>query len=141
MNPLSRHRLYFGLVLATGAVVGAAEVGREPSPNVPLARPRLTDTLRAKADDIAREGAPAGGAIVLDRVIVRDRRHLPAGPPKDQPVEGRFSPAQGGYLFKNEGAKFTTEVGLWRHIDLIDERSEALKQSTRIRMGLVRISW
>ncbi len=71
----------------------------------------------------------------MDKVIVKESR-LPSGPPKEQQTEGKFSITQGGYLSKNKGEKFTTEVGLWRHIDIIEGPSVE-----KLRMGILRISW
>ena len=105
----------------------------------PLPRPRLTETLRAKAEAISQEGQ-SSGTVTMDKVVVKEAR-LPTGPPKEEQTEGRFSITEGGYLLKNRGEKFSTEVGLWRHIDIMEEPTVELRQSTRIRMGFLKVSW
>src|SRR5687767_9117721 len=106
----------------------AAEV-----PTAPLPRPRLTDALRAK---VASEhfGSAEGSALKMEKVIVREKR-VPSGPPKEEQREGPFSITQGGYVLKNRGERFFTELGLWRHIDIIEDPRDQLRQSDRIRMG------
>ena len=54
----------------------------------------------------------------MDKVIVREAR-VPSSPPKEQERKGQFSITEGGYLLKNHGERFSTEVGLWRHIDIL----------------------
>ena len=56
-------------------------------------------------------------------------------------MEGKFSITQGGYILKNDGATFSTEVGLWRHISVLPKLDEARDENLRIRMGLLRVSW
>ena len=123
---------------ASAVSIVAAEdraVGSQP----PKPRPRITETLRVKADDIARE-ADTDRSIAMDKVVVRDSR-LPSGPPKEQPREGRFAITDGGYVLKSRGDKFTTQIGLWRHVDIMEDKVEQLKQSERIKMDVLRISW
>ena len=76
----------------------------------------------------------------MEKVIVRGSR-LPSGPPKDVQREGPFSLTQGGYVLKDRGERFSTEIGLWRHIDIIEDERDQLRQTDRIRMGILRISW
>jgi hypothetical protein len=76
----------------------------------------------------------------MDKVIVREER-LPIGPSKEPQTVGEFSATQGGYLLKKEGAKFTTEVGLWRHISVVPQWDERRDGNVRIRMGVLRVSW
>jgi hypothetical protein len=99
----------------------------------------LTEALRAKAESERQSGAE-GTAVKMENVIVQESR-LPSGPPKDEKIEGPFSITQGGYVLKNRGKRFSTEIGLWRHIDIIEDPRDALRQSDRIRMGFLRISW
>lgn len=124
------------LMSAALAVEGADE---SSVPSAPMARPRLTETLRAKAEVISQE-AHSSGTVTMDKVVVKESR-LSLGPPKEEQREGRFSITEGGYLLKNRGEKFSTEVGLWRHIDIIEEPTVQLRQSTRIRMGFLKVSW
>lgn len=106
---------------------------------MPQPRPRLTDALRAQAERPAP--APQNAAVVtIDRVVVRESP-LPRGPSKTEPVNEHFSLTQGGYLLKNRGKSFSTEVGLWRHVDIMEDPAVALRQSPRIRMGILRFSW
>ena len=116
-----------------------ADEGRLISSQAPKPRPRITESLRLKADEIAQE-VEASRSVTMDKVVVREFR-LPSGPTKEQQREGRFSIAEGGYVLKSRGDKFTTQVGLWRHVDVIEDKVEQLKQSTRIKMDLLRISW
>lgn len=104
-----------------------------------MPRPRLTEALRARVEAEARKSG-ARPAVSLDRFIVRETP-LPAGPPKEQEREGPFSITQGGYVLKKEGERFSTEVGLWRHIDIMEEPTDTLRQSMRIRMSILRFSW
>lgn len=129
-----------GLLVCAGTVPNsvAAEAATD-SRSLPSPRPRLTEALRAKAEVSSRDGAK-DSAVKMDRVIVREIP-LPAGPPKDVQREGPFSITQGGHLLKNRGERFSTEIGLWRHIDLIEDQRDQLRQSDRIRMGVLRISW
>ena len=139
MNALSCRWLVFAALVAALRVSVVAAEERPSDAQAPMPRPRLTDTLRVKADDLDRE-VEANRVVSMDKVIIRARR-LPSGPPKEQQTEGKFSIAQGGYVLKNDGAKFSTEVGLWRHIAIVEDRTEALQQGTGIRMGFLRISW
>jgi hypothetical protein len=104
----------------------------------PMPRPRLTEALRAKVENESR--GEAKPVVNLERFIVREAP-LPSGPPKEEQREGPFSMTQGGYLLKNRGERFSTELGLWRHIDIMEEPTEALRQGVRIRMGFLRVSW
>jgi hypothetical protein len=99
----------------------------------------LTEALRAKAES-ERQISAEGTAVKMEKVIVQESR-LPSGPPRDEKIEGPFSITQGGYVLKNRGERFSTDIGLWRHIDLIEDPRDALRQSDRIRMGFLRISW
>ena len=81
-----------------------------------------------------------GAVIKMDKVIVREFP-VPNGPPKEQEREGPFSITQGGYVIKKRGERFSTEIGLWRHIDIIEDPRDQLRQSDRIRMGMLRFSW
>ncbi|MBL9212420.1 MAG: hypothetical protein JNL92_18305 [Opitutaceae bacterium] len=126
--------LLLSVSLALGSAADAPALLEAPQP-----RPRLTETLRAKAEEAARASASAG-AVAMDKVVVRESR-LPAGPPKEEQRDGEFSITQGGYILKRKGDKFSTEVGLWRHLDIMEDRAQADRQSTRIRMGFLRVSW
>jgi hypothetical protein len=99
----------------------------------------LTEALRAKAES-ERENEAKGTAVKMEKVIVREAR-LPSGPPKDVQREGPFSVTHGGYVLKERGERFSTEIGLWRHIDIIEDERDQLRQTDRIRMGVLRISW
>ena len=81
-----------------------------------------------------------GAVIKMEKVIVREAP-VPNGPAKEQEREGPFSITQGGYVMKNRGERFSTEIGLWRHIDIIEDPRDQLRQSDRIRMGVLRVSW
>lgn len=126
--------LALGMFLPPSAVVAADADRKSPMP-----RPRLTEALRAQAGATERSTA-ASSLVTMDKVVVRGSR-LPSGPPKETPRDGKFSLTQGGYVLKERGKTFSTEVGLWRHIDLMESPTEALQQSSRIRMGLLRFSW
>jgi hypothetical protein len=95
--------------------------------------------LRAKAEREPRDEAN-GTAVKMDKVIVRDDP-VPTGPPKDVQREGPFSIAQGGHVLKSRGERFSTEIGLWRHIDIIEDERDQLRQTVRIRMSVLRFSW
>jgi hypothetical protein len=138
MNPIiPRCLLLIALSFGLSRYLSAAD---EPAVRLtPQARPRLTDALRAKAEGNA-PAAQSSAVVAMDKVVVRETP-LPSGPPKEQQVDGKFSITEGGYLLKQRGEKFSTEVGLWRHIDIMEEPTVALRQSTRIRMGLLRFSW
>ena len=90
---------------------------------------KLTDRLEywaARAPDrvLFAQRAPAGGwrSITYAQALQRAQ-------------------AIGGYLLKKEGAKFATEVGVWRHISVIPHEDERRDGNDRIRMGVLRISW
>jgi hypothetical protein len=130
-------------VTFTAIAIGAALTtdgadGVSPQ-SVPMLRPRLTETLRAKAEVMSQE-TQSSKAVSMDKFVVKESR-LSSGPPKEEQREGRFSITQGGYMLKNNGEKFSTEVGLWRHIDIMEEPTVQLRQSTRIRMGFLKVSW
>ena len=76
----------------------------------------------------------------MEKVIVREAP-LPSGPAKEKPRDGPFSVTEGGYLLKNRGKRISTEVGLWRHIEIIDYSRDQLGQTGGVRMGLLSISW
>lgn len=76
----------------------------------------------------------------MAKVVVRESP-LPSGPSKAPPLTEKFSVTQGGYFLKSRGERFSTEVGLWRHIDIMDDPAVALRQSPRIRMAFLRFSW
>ena len=124
--------------LITGGAAFAAEVPAAPRAE-PSPRPRLTEALRLKVEQ-ERTPEPDGGAVKMDKVIVREGR-MPVAPPKEQERAGQFSITQGGYVLKKHGDKFSTEVGLWRHIDIIEDPRDQLRQSERIRMSFLRFSW
>ena len=130
--------LFVLFLYLSGAVFLAAEAPAT-APVEPAPRPRLTEALRAKAER-ERSGASDGIAVKMDKVVVREAR-LPSAPPKEQERDGKFSLTQGGHVLKKHGDKFTTEVGLWRHIDIIDDPRDQLRQSERIRMSFLRLSW
>jgi hypothetical protein len=94
----------------------------------------LTDSLRAKTE-AATPGVQTSSVVVIDKVIVKESR-LPSGPPKEEETQKRFSITQGGYVLKNNGEKFSTEVGFWRHIDIIEGPS-----TEKVRMGILQIRW
>jgi hypothetical protein len=127
------------VVLLVASPPSAAAEAPAGSRSVPLPRPRLTEALRAKVETEPKSNAD-GAAIKMEKVIVREAR-LPSGPPKDEKREGPFSITQGGYVLKDRGERFSTEIGLWRHIDIIEDPRDALRQSDRIRMGFLRVSW
>lgn len=136
LSRVSPARLFlFSLGLVGG--LGRAE-GQLAGERVPLPRPKLTEALRAKVEEAA-PAPTASRAVTLDRFVVREKP-LPSGPPKEVERDGPFSATQGGYLLKNNGKAFSTELGLWRHIDIMDDPREALRQSTRIRMSFLRFS-
>ncbi len=133
-------RCLLGLLVWSGTVPNsAAAEAATDSRGVPSPRPRLTEALRAKAEGSSQDGAK-DSAVKMDRVIVREIP-LPAGPPKDVQREGPFSLTEGGHVLKSRGERFSTEIGLWRHIDIIEDQRDQLRQTDRIRMGVVRISW
>jgi hypothetical protein len=99
----------------------------------------LTEAIRDKVES-ERQSSAEGPAVKMKKVIVREAR-LPSGPSKEEQRDGPFSVAQGGYVLKNHGERFSTEIGLWRHIDIIEDPRDQLRQSERIRMGFLRISW
>ena len=138
MNTTTR-RISLVAVLALSTAMSLAGADRESSATSPQPRPRLTDTLRAQAER-GSEDRPAGPAVPLEKYVVRESR-LPSGPPKEEERQGPFTLSQGGYLLKNRGEKFSTEVGLWRHLDIMEEPTVQLRQSTRIRMGFLKVSW
>lgn len=126
-----------GLVVGLSADITAAE--ESAAKPTPQPRPRLTDAHRAQTERAAP--APQNPSVMtMDRVVVRESP-LPSGPWKVQPLIEKFSLTQGGYLLKNRGKSFSTEVGLWRHIDIMEDPAVALRQSPRIRMGILRFSW
>jgi hypothetical protein len=126
------------LVIASAVPLPAAEDPATRS-QAPKPRPRITESLRLKAEDIAREADP-NRSVMMDQVVVRGTR-LPSAPPKEESWGGKFFFAEGGYVFKRQGETFTTQVGLWRHVDIIEDKVEQLKQSTRIKVDFLRISW
>lgn len=139
MKPAFQPSLFvFCLCLGGCGVPLAAEVTAasrgEPSP-----RPRLTEALRLKVER-DRSGEPGEVAVKMDRFVVREAR-IPRAAPKEHERDGQFSITQGGYVLKRHGEKFSTEVGLWRHIDLIEDPRDQLRQSERIRMSFLRLSW
>ena len=129
----------FALFLCLSAAVSLASEAPATSSVEPAPRPRLTEALRAKAER-EQSGTSDGVAVKMDKVVVREAR-LPSAPPKEQERDGKFSLTQGGHVLKKHGDKFTTEVGLWRHIDIIDDPRDQLRQSERIRMSFLRLSW
>jgi hypothetical protein len=136
---LSRQVSSFALLLCL-SVAGALAAEAPATARVePAQRPRLTDALRAKAER-EQSNASDGVAVKMDKVVVREAR-LPSAPSKEQERDGQFSITQGGHVLKKHGDKFTTEVGLWRHIDIIDDPRDQLRQSERIRMSFLRLSW
>ncbi len=125
-----------------GVIAISDSVAAESSANsraAPSPRPRLTETLRAKAQAEAQIAANVA-AVKMDKVIVRESP-LRTGPPKDVQRGGPFSLTQGGYVMKDRGERFSTEIGLWRHIDIMEDERDQLRQSDRIRMGILRVSW
>ena len=139
LHPGSLCRLVV-FALGVGGWLGRAEAQGLPE-RTPLPRPKLTEALRAKVEEAAPVPTSASSrAVTLDRFIVREKP-LPSGPPKEVERAGPFSVSQGGYLLKNKGEAVSTELGLWRHIDIMDDPREALRQTTRIRMSFLRFSW
>jgi hypothetical protein len=135
-----RHRFVLSFALSVGALFpSAAAEAPATSRTAPLPRPRLTEALRATVENAAT-GAAGGAAVTMEKVIVQEAR-LPSGPPKEEQREGKFMITQGGYVLKGRGERFSTEFGLWRHIDIMEEPTDALRQTTRIRMGFLRVSW
>ena len=135
-----RQRSILALIVFTGAAASLSAAEAPTSyPLSPLPRPRLTEALRAKVES-ERSITTEAATVKMDRVIVRETR-VPSSPPKEQERKGRFSIMEGGYLLKDHGERFSTEIGLWRHIDIIEDPRDQLRQSERIRMGLLRVSW
>ena len=129
----------FALFLCLSRAVSLAAEAPAIAPVEPAPRPRLTEALRAKAER-EQSGTSDGTAVKMDKVVVREAR-LPTAPPKEQERDGQFSITQGGHVLKKHGDKFTTEVGLWRHIDIIADPRDQLRQSERIRMSFLRLNW
>jgi hypothetical protein len=127
------------LLAAVSSLSTTAAEERVSSPETPKPRPRLTDSLRVKAENVAKDNA-SSRVVTMDKVVVREAR-LPSSPVRDPQTVEKFSITKGGYLLKTEGAKFTTEVGLWRHISIIPHVDEARDRDEKIRMGLLRIGW
>lgn len=124
-------------VVSTLSTTAAEE--RVPSLETPKPRPRLTDSLRVRAEEVARDNA-SSRVVAMDEVVVRERR-FPSGPVREAQTVEKFSVTEGGYLLKKAGAKFPTEVGLWRHVSVVPHVDEARDGNEKIRMGLLRISW
>ncbi len=138
-NPWTRR---FLLLLVSWIGIAAQSAAAEAPTalrGAPMPRPRLTEALRAKAQ-IERPTTTEGAAVTMEKVIVRETR-VPSGPAKEEQREGPFSITQGGHVLKNRGERFSTEIGLWRHIDIIEDPRDAVRQSDRIRMSFLRISW
>ena len=76
----------------------------------------------------------------MEEVVVKEAR-VPTTPKKEQEADQPFSPIQGGHLLKRQGEKFTTEVGLWVHQDMMDDEMETLTDLSKIRMAVLRIKW
>jgi hypothetical protein len=137
---------------AVASAASAASEAPGTSGRVPASRPRLTEALRAEVENKHVRTAPLDSTssgnndrkdektLTMEKVIVRELP-LPSGPPKEAQREGPFSVTQGGYLWKKDGRRFTVEVGLWRHLDIVEDPRTELHQTDKIRMGLVRISW
>jgi hypothetical protein len=125
------------LVISAISAIHADE--RSASAEAPKPRPRLTQTLRERAEEVprVRQTVPT---VTMDKVVVREER-LPKGPAKEPQTIGEFSATHGGYVLKKEGDKFTTEAGLWRHISVVPLEDERRDGNVRIRMGVLRISW
>lgn len=117
----------------------AAAEERASARETPKPRPRLTDSARTSAAEVARENDQSG-VVTLDKVEVRERR-LPSGPVREPQTVEAFTATGGGYLLKKEGAAMTTEVGLWRHISVLPHVDEARDGTTAVRMGVLSISW
>src|ERR1043166_5538069 len=131
MNALRRQLVSAALAATLGFSVATAEE-RPAGSGAPMPRPRLTEPLRIKAEELARD-AKASGTVTMDTFVVRESRppnSLQNGPPGEQPTVGKFSITHGGYRLKTDGAKFSTEVGLWRH------RSEEHTSELQSRFGI-----
>jgi hypothetical protein len=126
------------LAVASTLTATAAEE-RVPRSETPKPRIRLTDSLRVKAEEAARDNA-SFRVVTMDKVVVQEGR-VPNSPVRAPQTVEKFSITGGGYLLKNDSAKFATEVGLWRHVSVIPHVDEARDGNEKIRMGLLRISW
>lgn len=138
-NPWTRRCLLLLVPWIGIAAQSAAAEAPTETRSAPMPRPRLTEALRAKVE-IERPTTTEGAAVSMEKVVIREGR-LSSGPPKEEQREGPFSITQGGHVLKNRGERFSTEIGLWRHIDIIEDPREAVRQSDRIRMSFLRISW
>jgi hypothetical protein len=137
---LQRSLLALVLCWSTATKTAAADPSIAPI-SAPSSRPRLTEALRAKVEnERVREIAKEVSAATMEKVIVRETR-LPSGPPKELQQVEPFSITRGGYVFKKNGERLSIEVGLWRHIEVVDDPRDELRDTERIRMGLLRISW
>src|ERR1043166_7816329 len=115
MNALRRQLVSAAPAATLGFSVATAEE-RPAGSGARMPRPRLTEPLRIKAEELARD-AKASGTVTMDTFVVRESRppnSIQNGPPGEQP----------GYRWKTDGAKFSTEVGLWRHISVVPKWDE-----------------
>lgn len=139
MNACSWFRPARSVLFVAFIFLGFAAKELALAAEAPKPRPRLTESLRAKVEDAGREEA-ASRAVAMDKVVVRASR-VSSGPEKERPRDGPFSTTEGGYILKNRGEKFSTEVGVWRHVEIIEDRTEALSPGSKIRMDFLRIKW
>jgi hypothetical protein len=141
-HAMTRRAAFARLVLVVVCPVAAASLLHAADASsigkTPLPRPRLTPAARARAEAVPIE--PQTDAVLMDKVVVGASR-LPGGPAPELPSDASFSITAGGYILKNHGPKFTTHVGLSRHIDVLESPSDRVLQGTGVRMEVLRVTW
>jgi hypothetical protein len=85
------------------------------------------------------------GAIVMDKVVVKEERSIPNGPSHPEEHKGRLSATEGGYALRGSLDKMRWEIGAWSWVPWTDVMWEDLKKfpklKTRIDVDVVRIHW
>jgi hypothetical protein len=85
------------------------------------------------------------GAILMDKVVVKEGRSIPNEPSHPEVHKGHLSATDGGYALRGSLDKMRWEIGAWSWVPWTDVMWEDLKKfpktKTRIDVDIVRIHW
>ena len=132
-----------GVLSLFALCVAPAAIERSSSP-LPQPRVRLDPATRAAIPEPERrpeEPSATASAVLMERLVVKERRALPLREPAVEDPTGAFSPTRGGRLIRKDAGRFRAEVGLWPWIDIFGEEARFAPQSTRAAVDVVRVKW
>jgi hypothetical protein len=131
------------------ALFSSAAVAEEKPQTKVMPQPRVRlDPVSRAAVIIPKSEAKTettGGAIVMDKVIVKEQGSVPNEPSHPEEYKGSLSASDGGYVLRGSLDKARWEIGVWSWVPWTDVMWEDLKKfpkpKTRIDVDVVRIHW